>query len=100
MNAAQLAAIYDEHLTQIWRNGSGHPALDRGWLEQWWTADCPKEPNSPPDATSILAAGGAGIRWRETDTELLGYVPSRIGGCYRVPKTAANSLRNQARAAA
>lgn len=92
MNAAQIARLCDQHLTRVWRDGSGNPALDAGWLEQWWVDDCTPEPSAPPMAVSVLAAGGAGIRWREVDQELVGHVPNRAGGCYRIPRRAAESL--------
>jgi len=92
MNASQIARVCDQHLINLWRVGAGNPVLDAGWLEQWWVDDCATEPASPPAGVSVLAAGGAGIRWRETDQELIGHVPSRVTGCYRVPRAAADAL--------
>jgi hypothetical protein len=92
MNARQIAHIFDKHFTDVWRRGSGNPVLEQGWLEQWWTEDSADEPEGEPVAISVLAAAGAGIRWRETERELIGYVPTRPGGCYRIPRREAERL--------
>jgi hypothetical protein len=96
MNARELARYYDLHVSQLWRDGSGNPVFEQGWLEQWWVADGSAEPSDPPIATSLLAAGGAGIRWRERGDELVGYVSTRPDGCYRIPRPAAERLLSRA----
>jgi hypothetical protein len=96
MNASELARYYDLHVSELWRNGSGNPVFQQGWLEQWWVADGSVEPSDPPIATSVLAAGGAGIRWRECGEELVGYVSTRPSGCYRIPRLATECLLSPA----
>lgn len=92
MNARQFAYIFDKHFTDVWRGGVGNPILERGWLEQWWVAECAAEPEGEPVAISVLAAAGKGIRWRETEREWIGYVPTRRNGCYRIPRREAERL--------
>lgn len=96
MNARELARFYDQHAPQLWRDGAGHPAFEQGWLEQWWVSDGSVEPSEPPIATSVLAAGGAGIRWRESGNELVGYVSTRPNGCFRIPRRATDHLLSTA----
>src|SRR5262245_49099676 len=86
--AARLARRFD----------AGHsclrPVHDRAtdfdsWLGAFWTIACPPEPDTCPDAVSLLDGFGTrAIRWYDQDDEVLGYLPGLASRCYRVPADA------------
>jgi hypothetical protein len=84
ISASQLARAYDLSIASLWR---GDVADDRflTWLDRFRVANAAPEPETTPDAVSLLGAAGAGIRWYATPTAVLGYVAGRSGVCYRVP---------------
>jgi hypothetical protein len=87
LDAEDLARRYDEHLAAVWR---GEAALDNPfarWLDSCWAVLAQPEPSRAPDATSVLGAGGAGIRWYEIDDIVVGFIGERTDGCYRIPVT-------------
>jgi hypothetical protein len=88
LTAQDLARRHDQAVTALWR---GDPAPARTlttWLAGFWHEDASSEPASQPAALSILGGGGAGIRWYDGDSTLLGYVRGVADRCYRVPTTA------------
>lgn len=88
LSCRALAHAVDNHVAALWR---GEENVDDDffvWLTSLWSPTAAPEPKGEPAAISALGAGGVGIRWHETGTTFLGYVPGRPGGCYRVPVTA------------
>jgi len=84
--ARWLASAQDQALAALWR-GEGSDAFG-SWLAAFWRPSARPEPAAAPLAISVLGGGGAGVRWHEESGVLLGYVPGRPGGCYRVPLAA------------
>jgi hypothetical protein len=84
-----LALSVDRHLAALWRGDENIDDDFFRWLTSLWSPTTVPEPTTPPQAVSVLGAGGVGIRWYETRSALVGYVEGRPGGCYRVPTTAA-----------
>jgi hypothetical protein len=86
--ATQIASQYDRCFASLWRgDGTTVGALET-WLRRYWTEGCPLEPAERPDAVSVFGGSGKGIRWFETSTLILGFVPGCRDHCYRVPKSA------------
>ena len=84
-----LARAFDRRVAAQGRgetDGNG-PAFD-AWLAAFWTGEGPSEPATCPDALSPLSATGLSVRWYARDGGVLGYVPGRQRGCYRVPAEA------------
>jgi|SRR5215218_2057694 len=84
-----LALSVDRHLAALWRGDENVVDDFFRWLTSLWSPTTAPEPATPPDAVSVLGAGGVGIRWYETGSACVGYVEGRPGGCYRVPITTA-----------
>ncbi len=76
-----LAVLYDLHLAAVWRGQES--ASDFGaWLDgRWWSGGL-AEPDTPPDAVSVLGGAGTGIRWYVVGESILGFVGRRPRGCY------------------
>jgi hypothetical protein len=56
------------------------------WLAAFWATGCPPEPDTCPDAVSLLDDHGRrAVRWYELDGNVLGYLPGLRSRCYRVP---------------
>ena len=84
LTPADLARHYDGYIAACRRGAT--TGVDRFdvWLESFWGAEAPPEPNAPPDALSVLGNAGIGIRWYAHDSAIFGYVPGRARGCYRI----------------
>jgi hypothetical protein len=80
-----LADLYDPHLASAWR-GDEPPSPIGDWLDARWTAGGPSEPESPPEAVSVLGGSGSGIRWYTVGESILGFVTGRPRGCYMVAR--------------
>jgi hypothetical protein len=87
LSSQDLARIVDQHLAARWRGDedADHPFFQ--WLASCWRPESGSEPRSASPATSVLAAGGLGIRWFEMSTTIVGFVPGRPHGYYRVPRS-------------
>lgn len=88
ISAHYLATRYDQYAADLWLGKNACAVLFVTWLARYWS-EAPAEPDTPPDAISLLGGTGRGIHWYETDAVVLGYVRDWDGAfCYRVPKTA------------
>ena len=72
----------------LWRGDGTTVDELESWLRLFWTEGCQAEPSERPDAVSVFGGSGKGIRWFETPTLILGFVPGCPDHCYRVPKNA------------
>lgn len=86
-SACEIAQLYDRAAADLWRGDGDAMRRIADRLEATWGAG-PPEPAAPPAAVSLHGGGGRGIRWYDTATEVLGFVPGRAG-CYRLPITMA-----------
>ena len=88
LSSQDMARMVDQHLAAQWRGDedADHPFFKR--LASCWRPESGSEPRSASPATSVLAAGGLGIRWFELPTTIVGFVPGRPQGHYRVPRSA------------
>jgi hypothetical protein len=88
LSAVEMAHIVDEHVAALWRGEESGDGPFYRWLGSCLrTGDAP-EPAGRPAAISRLAAGGTGIRWHETPTAILGFVPGVRDACYVVSRYA------------
>jgi hypothetical protein len=87
LTSRDLAQTVDRHLAAVWRGEASQEEDFFRWLTSLWSATSPPEPASPPNAVSVLGAGGGGIRWYKIESTFVGYVDGR-SGCYRVPANA------------
>jgi hypothetical protein len=78
-----LAILYDLHLAAVWRGEDASNEFG-AWLEGRWWAGGLAEPETPPDAVSVLGGAGAGIRWYGVGENILGFVGGRPRGCHVV----------------
>lgn len=88
LTADEMAQIVDEHAAALWR---GHESVDDPfyrWLGSCLRATTEPEPSGRPAAVSTLAAGGAGIRWHETPSAIIGCVPGLRDAQYVIPRYA------------
>ena len=89
-HAAQaLARDYLRYASALWSGDAGGRAFG-SWLDQFRCDQMPPAPLGAPDAVSPHGGGGRGIRWYETPTADLGYVPGTDTG-YRVPTGGASA---------
>lgn len=82
-NACRVAQLYDRAVVDLWKGDGDLMRRVADWLGATWN-DGPPEPATPPASVSPHGGGGRSIRWYDTETEVLGYVPGRTG-CYRLP---------------
>src|SRR3712207_6532380 len=87
VNPRDLALAYDRVVSAEWRGETEAATAIGTWFEAHWSDHAPPEPDAPPEGTSVLGGGGAGIRWYTCDEAVLGYVSRRDDGCYRVNTT-------------
>ncbi len=86
--ARQLAQAYDRYVSAVWRGETDETQRFAAWLKGCWGLGGPDEPSAPPTAISALGGAGASIRWHETPTAILGYIPGVPHRCYQVPRDA------------
>jgi hypothetical protein len=84
----RVAIAYDRCAGAIWEGDAGTVRAGVAWFEAWWTDDAPPEPRLWPHAISLEAGTGTAIRWYAEGDLILGYVPRRTQGCYRIPASA------------
>jgi hypothetical protein len=83
--ATRLARRFDASRSCL-RGGHDRSTGFDAWLAACWSSTCPPEPDTCPDAVSLLDGyGRRAIRWYELDNEVLGYLPGLPSRCYRVP---------------
>src|SRR5215204_6470386 len=80
----QLARAYDLSVASLWRGSSPDETLI-AWLGRFRIADAIPEPQSDPEAVSLLGGGGSGIRWYSTPTAVVGFATGHPAVCYRIP---------------
>ena len=81
-----LAQAVDHFIEARWRGEDREASSFAAWFEAHWSEAAPPEPEDPPDAASVLAGSGGGIRWYLRDEAIRGYVARRESGCYLVPR--------------
>jgi hypothetical protein len=84
VTARQLARAYDLSVASIWR-GERPETTMIGWLGDFRVDDGFQEPESKPEAVSLLGGGGSGIRWYTTPAGVIGCTTGEPRVCYRVP---------------
>lgn len=97
ITARQLARAYDLSVASLWRGEAPNESLI-SWLDRFRVLDAVPEPQTAPEAISLLGGGGSGIRWYSTPTAVVGFAQGQPGVCYRVPVEA--ELPSKARSAA
>lgn len=81
-----LAQAVDHFIEARWRGEDRAASSFAAWFEAHWSEAAPPEPEDSPDAASVLAGSGGGIRWYLRDEAIRGYVARRESGCYLVPR--------------
>jgi len=84
ITARQLARAYDLSVASIWRGERPETTLI-AWIGDFRVTDGVKEPDSKPDAVSLLGGGGSGIRWYNTEAAVIGCTTGAPQVCYRIP---------------
>lgn len=84
ITARQLASAYDLSIASMWRGERPENTII-AWLGDFRVADGFQEPESKPDAVSLLGGGGSGIRWYTTPAAVIGYTTGEPHVCYRIP---------------
>jgi hypothetical protein len=79
-----LARAYDLSVASLWRGDAPDETLI-AWLGQFRVAEPVPEPQTAPEAVSLLGGGGSGIRWYSTPTAVVGFATGHPAVCYRVP---------------
>jgi hypothetical protein len=82
----RLAQAVDRFIEARWRGEEQAASCFASWFEAHWTEGAPPEPNDPPDAASLLAGSGGGIRWYQRDDVIRGYVARQEVGCYLISR--------------
>jgi len=88
LTAGEMAMLVDEHASALWRGEEAADSPFYLWLSTCLHTAHGQEPPHGPVAISRLAAGGAGIRWYESPTEIVGYVPGVMNAHYVIPRHA------------
>src|SRR5438067_1404532 len=86
LSAEEMAAIVDDHAAALWRGQEAADGPFYRWLNTCLAAEAAGAPAEAPIAISRLAAGGAGIHWHETATDVVGYVPGIADARYVVSR--------------
>jgi hypothetical protein len=84
ITARQLARAYDLSVASLWRGEAPDESL-LAWLGRHRVAEALPEPQTAPEAVSLLGGGGSGIRWYSTPTAVLGFATGHPAVCYRIP---------------
>jgi hypothetical protein len=84
ITARQLARAYDLSVASLWRGDAPDESLI-SWLGRYRVADAVAEPQTAPEAVSLLGGGGSGIRWYSTPTAVVGFATGHPAVCYRIP---------------
>jgi hypothetical protein len=88
LSAEEMATLVDDHASALWRGDEAADSPFYRWLTSCLEPNDTREPIGDPIAVSRLAAGGAGIRWHETATAIVGYVPGVPNARYVVSRFA------------
>lgn len=72
--AQAIAHGYLRYAVALW-SGEAIGRSFGAWLDRFRCTEMPPVPPGSPDAVSPHGAGGRGIRWYETSTAVLGYIP-------------------------
>ncbi|MEA2515785.1 MAG: hypothetical protein QOJ59_5274 [Thermomicrobiales bacterium] len=84
ITARQLARAYDLSVASLWRGDAPDQSLI-AWLARYRVTDPLPEPQTTPEAVSLLGGGGSGIRWYSTPTAVVGFATGHPAVCYRIP---------------
>jgi hypothetical protein len=84
VTARQIARAYDLSVASLWRGEAPDDSLI-AWLGRYRTAEALQEPQTAPEAVSLLGGGGSGIRWYSTPTAVVGFATGHPAVCYRIP---------------
>ncbi len=84
-----LARAYDGFLAALWRGDEAAATRFLDWLEWHRVTDLPREPETPPDAVTLLGPDphGPRLHWYAGCHAILGYEPNPSRSGYRVPVT-------------
>jgi len=88
ISGRQIAKLLDSHISEVWRGEPIEADDFFRWLNSTWVVSDRLPPAGVPEAISVLAAGGRGVWWYPEGDALLGFIPNRLDGYYRVPRTA------------
>jgi hypothetical protein len=80
----QLARAYDLSVASLWRGDAPDENIF-AWLGRFRVAEALPEPQTAPEAVSLLGGGGSGIRWYSTPTAVVGFATGHPAVCYRIP---------------
>lgn len=84
ITARQLASAYDLSVASIWRGERTENTMI-AWLGDFRVKSGFTEPETQPDAVSLLGGGGSGIRWYTTSSAVIGCTTGEPHVCYRIP---------------
>jgi len=88
ITGVQIAKLLDRFISAVWLGEPVDADEFFRWLGSTWVASNQLPPAGVPEAISVLAAGGRGVWWYAQSDLLLGYIPHREDGYYRVSRTA------------
>ena len=85
-SAQHLALRFDASHSPLRAGTSERHDFD-AWLARFWRQDCPPEPDTCPDAVSVLggAGGSDAVRWYDADDVVFGYLPGSPRRCFQIP---------------
>lgn len=86
LTARDLSLANCQAVSAYWRGDNEFLPQLEAWLAQFWVGDGPLEPVTDPIALCPHGAKGHGIRWYDSGSHVLGYVPGKRG-CFQVPRT-------------
>ena len=86
VTASDLSLAYTRAVSAYWRGESDFLPRFDAWLAGFWD-EGGREPAADPQGVCPHAAGGHGIRWHDSRSAVLGYVPGTRGR-FRVPRSA------------
>lgn len=84
LSGSRLAGLVDQHLAALWRGDEAADSPFFAWLASCWRMEPIGAPVNGQRARSVLAAGGLGITWIETNGAILGSIQGHQEGHYRV----------------
>ena len=80
-----LARAYDRHIAAQWRGTPEEVSRFEVWIASHWTTEAPPQPRECPDDVSLAGGSARAVLWYADRDAVLGYLPGRPLGCYRVP---------------